>query len=225
MVAHTLRSAGIAGWESTSRQSGRVGVALLIAALLSGCASFSGDRGMDAVSGIVTPALKADVVALNSDEDFASADWSVAALLKRPLGPDAAVQIALLKNRDLQAAYNELDIAEAARVRASMPPNPKFSLSRMAGGGGFEIESRSIFARAYISRFTSLSLVICPSVWTFDQGLALAAQIATLSLMIPRAKQQMISSPPLATGQYAGPFQAAVNIFLREWIRRSASLG
>ena len=62
MVAHTLRSAGIAGWESTSRQSGRVGVALLISALLSGCASFSSDGGMNAVSEMTAPALRADVV-------------------------------------------------------------------------------------------------------------------------------------------------------------------
>lgn len=144
MVAHTLRSAGVAGWESTSRRSGRAGVALLISVLLSGCASFSGDRGMDAVSGITASALKADVVALNSDEDFASADRTVAALLKRPLNADAAVQIALLNNRDLQADYNELGIAEAARVRASLPPSPKFDLSRLAGGGGLELEARII---------------------------------------------------------------------------------
>jgi outer membrane protein TolC len=144
MVAHTLHPAGIAGWETTSRQSGRVGAALLISALLSGCASFSGDRGMDAVSGIVTPALKSDVVALNSDEDFAAADARVAALLKRPLNADAAVQIALLNNRDLQADYNALGIAEAARVRASLPPSPKFDLSRLAGGGGLELEARII---------------------------------------------------------------------------------
>jgi outer membrane protein TolC len=60
------------------------------------------------------------------------------------LTADAAVQIALLNNRDLQAAYNELGIAETVRVRASMPANPRFSLSRVAGGGAFEFEAQIV---------------------------------------------------------------------------------
>lgn len=144
MVAHSLRSAGIAGRKARSYRTVRFGVAWLTAALLGGCASFSNDQGMDAVSGMTAPALKADVVALRSDDDIAAADRTVATLLKRPLNADAAVQIALLNNRDLQADYNELGIAEAARVRASLPPSPKFSLSRLAGGGGFELEAQIV---------------------------------------------------------------------------------
>ena len=65
-------------------------------------------------------------------------------LLKRPLTADTAVQIALLNNRGLQADYNELAIAEAAMVGASLPPNPTISLSRIAGSGEVEIERRII---------------------------------------------------------------------------------
>ena len=132
MVAHSMRAARFAG------------MACLVAALLGGCASFSSDGGMDAVSAMTAPALKADVAALRSDDDTAVADSTVATLLKRPLNADSAVQIALLNNRDLQAAYNELGIAEAVRVRASLPPAPKFDLSRLAGGGGLELEARII---------------------------------------------------------------------------------
>ncbi len=78
MVAHSLRSVRFAG------------VACLAAALLSGCASFSSDGGMDAVSGMTAPALKAEVVALRSDDDRTTAGRTVAALLKRPLNADAA---------------------------------------------------------------------------------------------------------------------------------------
>lgn len=127
-----------------SLRSGRLACVALAAALLTGCASFSSDGGMNAVSGMTAPALNADVTALRSDEDIAAAHGTVASLLKRPLTADSAVQIALLNNRDLQAAYNELGIAEAARVRASLPPAPKFHLSRMAGGGGFEIEAQVV---------------------------------------------------------------------------------
>ncbi len=144
MVAHSLRSAGIAGRKSTPRPTGRAGVAFLVTALLSGCASFSGDGGMRVVSDLTAPALKAEPAALRSDEDVAAAEHTVAALLKRPLSADAAVQIALLNNRDLQADYNALGIAEAARVRASLPPSPKFDLSKLAGGGGLELEAQII---------------------------------------------------------------------------------
>ncbi len=48
---------------------------------------------------------------------------------------------------------------------------------------------RSIFALPYIWRLTSLSLVMCPSVWPFDQGSVMAAWTAALSLRMPLAKE------------------------------------
>ena len=51
------------------------------------------------------------------------------------------MQIALLNNRGLQAAYNELGIAEAAMVQASLPPNPSFSFSRISGSLESELEA------------------------------------------------------------------------------------
>ena len=130
MFAHSLRYYRVA--------------APLVAALLSGCAGFSSDRGMDAVSGMTHESLKTDVSAQNSDDDIAAAQQTVTTLLKRSLGIEAAVQVALLNNRELQAAYNELGIAEAARVRASMPANPRFNVSRVAGGGAFEFEAQIV---------------------------------------------------------------------------------
>lgn len=140
--------------RSVRSATGSIGAALLVTALLSGCASFSGDQGMDAVSDMTKSLLRMDAVALSSDDDIAAAQQIVTALLKRPLGMDAAVQIALLNNRDLQAAYNELGIAEAARVRASMPANPRFNVSRVAGGGAFEFEAQIV---ASILSLTTLS--------------------------------------------------------------------
>ena len=145
MFAHSLRTVRIAGQEpSAPRNSGRIGVAFLVAAQLGGCAGFSGDQGMDAVSDMTHASLQMNVSAQNSDDDIAAAQQTVAALLKRPLGMGAAIQIALLNNRDLQAAYNELGIAEVARVRASLPANPRINLSRIAGGGGFELEAQIV---------------------------------------------------------------------------------
>src|SRR5665647_277649 len=113
MFAHSLRFVCVA--------------APLVATLLSGCASFSHDQGMDAVSDMTYASLQLKASAQNSDDDIAAAQQTVTALLKRPVRTETAVQIALLNNRDLQAAYNELGIAEAVRVRASLPANPRFN--------------------------------------------------------------------------------------------------
>jgi outer membrane protein TolC len=114
------------------------------ALLLSACASFSPDGGMDTVAGIAGSELRKDIVAVRTMEDSDAARATVARLLRRPLSADAAVQVALLNNRDLQAAYNELGIAEAVRVEASLPPNPTFSVERMASRGTLELEARIV---------------------------------------------------------------------------------
>ncbi|MFX4408647.1 hypothetical protein ABTA58_19945, partial [Acinetobacter baumannii] len=42
------------------------------------------------------------------------------------------------------AAYNELALAETDLVQDSLPPNPTFSISRIAGGGAVEIERQVV---------------------------------------------------------------------------------
>lgn len=126
--------------ESRIPSAARRVLALSAALALSGCATFSGDGGMSAVQDAIAAPLGMEIAAQRSEDDTALARAKVAQLLKRPLSADAAVQVALLNNRDLQAAFNALGMAEARRVRASLPPNPVFSLSRVSGGGGFEIE-------------------------------------------------------------------------------------
>jgi outer membrane protein TolC len=111
-----------------------------IALLLAGCAGFSPDGGMGTVQDIAGFELNKDVVALRTPKDAEIARDTVKRLLRRPLTAEAAVQIALLNNRDLQAAYGALGLSEAALVKASLPPNPTFSISDIAGGGAFEFE-------------------------------------------------------------------------------------
>jgi hypothetical protein len=45
------------------------------------------------------------------------------------------VLIALLSNRGLQAAYNDLGISEAQMVEASLPPSPSLAFRDLAGSG------------------------------------------------------------------------------------------
>ncbi|HET7806182.1 MAG TPA: TolC family protein [Pseudolabrys sp.] len=116
------------------------GIAVISCASLAACQTFSQDGGMSVTADIAGKILNKDVVAIRSEEVAAAVRVEVERLLKRPLTADSAVQIALLNNRALQAAYNELGIAEAVKVQQSLPPNPHFSLTRMTGSVETEIE-------------------------------------------------------------------------------------
>jgi outer membrane protein TolC len=122
----------------------RKGIAIGCGLFLSACQTFSPDGGLSVVADIAGHELNKDVAALNTPEQEASARARVVSLLRRPLTADAAVQVALLNNRGLQAAYNELALAEAAMVQASLPPNPTFSIERLSGPHEIEIERRII---------------------------------------------------------------------------------
>jgi outer membrane protein TolC len=82
---------------------------------------------MGTVATIAGLGLNKDVVRVSSPADAAFAQTRVARLLRAPLSADAAVQVALLNNAELQAAYNRLGVAEAVAVQASRPPLPSFS--------------------------------------------------------------------------------------------------
>lgn len=131
--------------DISRRGAGRLGAAMTTLLLLSGCASFSPDRGMGVVADVTSDMIHKDVISIRSIDDARLADDAVRALKARPLMADAAIQIALLSNRGLQAAYNELALAEADMVADSLPPNPSFSVSRTVGNGTVEI-SRQVAA-------------------------------------------------------------------------------
>ena len=118
--------------------------ALLGTLMLSGCASFSPDGGMSVVATVASETINKDVVSIRTVDDAERARSAVQALLRRSLTVDTAVQIALLNNRGLQAAYNELALAEADLVEQSLPPNPTFAVSRIAGNGAVEIERQIV---------------------------------------------------------------------------------
>jgi outer membrane protein TolC len=111
---------------------------------LGACSTFSPDGGMSVAANVADQELHKDIVAIRTQDDASSARARVKHLLKRPLTADTAVQIALLNNRGVQAAYNELGIAESVRVRQSLPPNPSFSISRISGSVETEIDRQIV---------------------------------------------------------------------------------
>lgn len=113
--------------------------------LLAGCASFSPDGGFGKVSQLTQERTGQGVALQRSQEDAQTAQNRVAELLQAALTADAAVEVALLNNRGLQAKFGDLGIAESELVRAGRLKNPSLSFGRMSGGGGVEIERTVLF--------------------------------------------------------------------------------
>ena len=137
---------------SIARRGGAMSVVVAAASLaLSACAKFSPDGGMTFVAEQSGGILDKDAVKIRTEVDSAAAQSRVRSLLSKPLTADTAVEIALLNNRGLQAAYNELGASEAEMVEASLPPAPSLSLSNLTGTG-FEIERQ--LAQNVLALFT-----------------------------------------------------------------------
>ncbi len=117
--------------------------AMLLA--LSGCATFSKDGGLDAVSSLTAERTGQDVRLPKTSADSAAIQDELNQLLKQPLSADSAVRVALINNRGLRASLAELGVAEADLVQAGRMANPGFSFSRMSGGGETEIERSVMF--------------------------------------------------------------------------------
>ena len=122
----------------------RLGI-ILTAVLLAGCASFSQDGGLKDVSALAQERTGQAVQFNKTDADASAARAKVSELLKQPLSPDAAVNIALLNNQGLQASLSELGVAEADLVQAGRMRNPGFSFSRLRGGEDIEIDRSIMF--------------------------------------------------------------------------------
>lgn len=127
-----------------SRRLAKAPLVAAAAAALAACASVSPDGGMSPVVSRVSLELGKDAAKIVTPADAVAAQGRVRSLLSRPLTADAAVQIALLNNRGLQADYNALGVSEAAYVEASLPPSPVVSIERVAGSGDLDVERRLI---------------------------------------------------------------------------------
>jgi outer membrane protein, heavy metal efflux system len=115
----------------------RAGSLCALLVLLSGCATFDQRAGFSDVSTTVEERSGKRVVwNLGTDLDAEAAE-EVRKLLGSPLTADGAVQVALLNNRELQAMYAELGVAQADLVEAGLLANPVFDgavLFPVAGG-------------------------------------------------------------------------------------------
>jgi outer membrane protein TolC len=127
------------------RRTRTVGSLVGLGLLLGGCASFSEDGGLSVARNYAAFELKKDIVKVNDQGIALTAEAEVEKLLRRPLTADSAVQIALLKNRGLQAVFNDLGVSEAQFVQATLPPVPRLTITQYGTGFDTSIE-RSVVA-------------------------------------------------------------------------------
>jgi hypothetical protein len=113
--------------------------------LLAGCASFSADGGFGKVGELTKERTGQTPTYQRSSAEADNAQARTTELLKQPLTADAAVELAYLNNRGLQASFSELGIAESDLVRAGRLRNPHFSFGWLSGHGVVEIDRAVMF--------------------------------------------------------------------------------
>lgn len=116
------------------------GLVLVSTLILTGCAGFSPDGGLERVSSLTRERTGSGV-----QRDSEEGQSRVNALLATDLTSDSAVQIALLNNKRLQAALADLGVAEADLVQAGRLRNPRLSVGRLSGDGVTEIDRAVMF--------------------------------------------------------------------------------
>jgi len=195
-------------------------LAALSVVLLGGCASFSPDGGFDAVQSATRSHIEKDVVWARDDASRSQTQARVDALLEKPLSADDAVQIALLNNPGLQAAFNTLGIAEADRVAAQRLPNPGFSIGRMTRGSEVEWE-RSLHLN--LARLLTMPMRIEIEQRLFEQ----TRQTLVLEVLRLAAETRRAWVAAVATGQTAQYQQQAMEAAEAgaELARRMAQVG
>jgi len=120
----------------------KAGYVLPLLVVLTGCATFDQRAGFSDVSTAVEARSGKRVVWNLSTELDAQVAQEVHALLHDTLTADGAVQVALLNNRELQALYAELGVAQADLVQAGLLRNPVFDggVRFLLGGGPAKLD-------------------------------------------------------------------------------------
>ena len=93
---------------------------------LSGCATVRLNAGFDEVKASVQERSKAQIVWNTGSDLDRQAEERVRSLLAGNLTAEQAVQVALLNNRELQAIYSDLGVAQSDLVQAGLLKNPIF---------------------------------------------------------------------------------------------------
>lgn len=136
---------------TTTRPFGSVLTMLLL--FLSACATVRPGEGFDDVAHIVAERSGQEIHWNQGTDADAAVDERVALLLKSELTSESAVQVALLNNRDLQAVYEELGVAQADLVQAGLLRNPLLDGEVRFQSGGGPVEMNLSLTENFLSIF------------------------------------------------------------------------
>lgn len=172
----------------------RLSGACLLAALavLGGCASLPPDRGFDAVQRIARERLQQDLAWPQTDEARHEVAARIATLKARPLSMDGAVQLALLNNPGLQAAFEDLGVSQAELLQASRLPNPGISFGRLRRGDEVELERGLHLSLAQLIAWPQRRALEARRAEQTRQ--AVAQQVLTLAWQVRRAYIQAVAT-------------------------------
>jgi cobalt-zinc-cadmium efflux system outer membrane protein len=129
----------------------RLGIALVGLLLTGGCAAQSSDDSFENVQTLISKRIGQHIQWNHHTKDDQAAEQAVTGLLSKDLTEEAAIQIALLNNRDLQATYESLGIAQADLVQAGLLKNPVFSAAIEAADAGRGVKIQMSLVEDFIS--------------------------------------------------------------------------
>ncbi|MGW8301405.1 MAG: TolC family protein [Desulfobacterales bacterium] len=101
-----------------------IGGILLLALAIAGCAQVPKEAGFNEIKGLVEQRIDSRLHWNQETDADREVEKAVEELLKNELTPEAATQIALLNNANLQAVYEDLGITQADVVEAGLLENP-----------------------------------------------------------------------------------------------------
>ncbi len=114
---------------------GRRTVFAVLAVALGGCATTDPQGAFEETRELVAGRHPGELRWLRDDEARTAAGEHIRELLAEPLTPEAAAEVALLRNPALQAELETLGIAQADLAQATRLANPGVSFSSLSGGG------------------------------------------------------------------------------------------
>ncbi len=118
----------------------RVTPILIVSLLITGCSTVRPQDAFREIQQLVTGRISAEVIWNQGTQADAAVEQRIKGLLIEPLTADTAVQVALLNNRNLQATYEEIGIAQADLVQAGLLKNPVLSIERRFTGKALELD-------------------------------------------------------------------------------------
>jgi len=209
---------------------------LILLIALSGCSTVRLDAGFDDVKASVEERSKAQIIWNNGSDLDRQAEEKVHSLLAENLTADQAVQVALLNNRELQAIYSDLGIAQSDLVQAGLLKNPIFDavVTFPTTGGRADLELTAVMnfldvfylplrTRVAAARFEEAKLRVTGAVLTFAGGTRKAFYIQLANQQMLELRQTVVQALS-ASLEVAGRLHDAGNISDLDFARQRALL-